>query len=147
MKMIVATVIALSALISSQAFASGIPRWQQTYYADQWGNVIHGDPNTLVRRINAGWDVKIVYRRNGVSKSFVCETVLVKGHQVACVHTSEVSLTHDEFGNYRFQPDVYHYYIVVNSTGAQWVSRWLVGEHTKRSESRYSIAVKWFTRR
>lgn len=147
MKIITTTLMATAILLSSQAFAGGPPRWKETYYADQWGNTIHGSLHTLIKRIESGWDVKVVYRHNNLTKSFVCESVLVKGSLVACSNTSEISLTVDESSNYQFQSDAYHYYQIINSSGIAWASRWMVGEHRKRGDSKTQVAVKWFARR
>lgn len=125
--------------------------WSLMYANDSNGTKIMGNISDLARAIRSGADVKVSMNYYGMDNYFPCEYVWVKGKgsetYVACQLSSHISVKNLAQGDFGFQDDTYHVYMLVDTKGRYDASRWLVGEHTSLEHTQEKSQMKWFIRR
>lgn len=94
-------------------------RWDILFENDEEGNQIKGKLEKLIEAANQNYPIKIkIYLPNNVTKIIEAETINVDNRTVHAMNTKEISLAKDNNGNYFYQKEAYHYYVIASSNGS-----------------------------
>ena len=128
-------------LFSNAAFG-----WTKIYANDSNGNSTFGSLSALTNAVSQGADVKVSMNNvNGVGSYSKCDYVYVnQDTTVACQSMGNISLAADAT-YFSFQPNAYHYYLMVNTKGQEVDSRWYIAYPSgSAGNSQENVSVVWF---
>ncbi len=95
-----------------------LPSWNLLFEHDEYGNPINGNVEGLIDAVSKGYPIKIrIHQPNNNIQVMEAQWLFVENKVVFASNIDQISLTKNETGNYVYQEDSYHYYVVVGSNG------------------------------
>jgi hypothetical protein len=121
-------------------------QWQHVYTSGFGGEPRYGSLQTLLAAVQAGKDVKVeVDQGSGYLIYLPAESVWTRGSHVYAMNTSVIGVV-TQPDSYRFNPDAYHWYILVSTKGKLDLIRFAVGSGESRGHDESRAKVRWFVR-
>ncbi len=121
-----------------------IPETELLYEHDENGNQISGTIERLIEAAGKAYPIKVkIYQAKNHFDMMDAQWVFVEKNLVHASNTDQISLSRDSSGNYVFQEDAYHYYVVVNSEGHHHASRLYI-DGRKRNTTDSKRRMAWF---
>ncbi|KAL5008902.1 hypothetical protein ScPMuIL_014483 [Solemya velum] len=140
-------------LLSLQLIASSLSqdqpyvcnrRWNKVLEHDTAGIVTEGSKVDLTSALSRGAQLRFHVRQWGGNNGYTAD---IHNAQIVDGNVCAQSLLHISKSSWEgFQPDAYWWFVLICTTGHVHMSRWMVGDHTLRSETKSTVAVTWFTR-
>jgi hypothetical protein len=143
---IVAALIAAKRQVSKDInkLSDSMPSWKLLYEHDENGIQISGTVEGLVEATGKAYPIKVkIFRAKNHFEMMDAQWVFVENNLVHASNTDQISLQKDSSGNYVFQEDAYHYYVIVNSEGHHHASRLFI-DGRKRNTSDSKRRMAWF---
>jgi hypothetical protein len=110
---------------------------------DEQDNPISGNVESLIEAVNKGYPIKIrIHQPNNSVQVMEAQWLFVENKIVYASNTDQISLMRNESGDYVYQEDSYHYYIVVGSDGHHHAMRVYI-DGRKRNPSNSKRHMAW----
>lgn len=120
-----------------------LPSWNLLFEHDEQGNSISGNVEILAEAISKGYPIKIrIHQSNNSIQVMEAQWLFVENKVIYASNTDQVSLTRNETGDYVYQEDSYHYYVVVGSNGHHHAMRIYV-DGRKRNPTNSKRHMAW----
>jgi hypothetical protein len=122
--------------------SENLPSWELLFEHDENGNRISGNIERLIEAVGKAYPVKIrIYREKNRFEMMDAQWLLVANNIVHATNIDQISLTKDSAGNYLYQDDAYHYYVIGSSEGNHHATRiFLDGRKRSVTNSRTHMA-------
>lgn len=113
--------------------------WESLYSHDSNGRATKGSLNNLIMAVQSGRRIRFQFPNLAHYTAEADNLSIRKGHVTAQAlkHVSKASLE-------KFQDNAYWYWLMVSTTGTVRATRYNVGEHVFRGNSKDKWAVNWF---
>ncbi|XP_061188254.1 uncharacterized protein LOC133196360 [Saccostrea echinata] len=127
---------------SGQAFCDCNEKWTTILKTGKNGEEIYGKKRNLVDHIMTGSDIRFSLDDGSYVSSI--QSASLSGDENVCVQ----ALFHvSKNGPFNFQSNAYWWFLMVCTTGNTHMSRWSVGAHVDRGQTKTTYAVTWFARK
>uniref|UniRef100_A0A3G9CNH9 Shell matrix protein n=1 Tax=Laqueus rubellus TaxID=93892 RepID=A0A3G9CNH9_LAQRU len=134
-------ILSLLCCLSRSASANCMnSEWQQVFENDKAGKHVSGSLSKLINGINNGARVRVSL---GTYFTEADSVSIVKGNVVCgqlLQHVSKASWQ-------SFQSNAYHWWVMACSNGFYQMTRYNVGDHTHRGDTRTKGSFKWFIKK
>lgn len=120
-----------------------LPSWNLLFEHDEHGTPISGNIEGLIDAVSKGYPIKIrIHLPNNSVQVMEAQWLFIENKVVFASNTDQVSLTRNETGDYVYQEDSYHYYVVVGSNGHHHAMRIYV-DGRKRNPTNSKRHMAW----
>ena len=98
--------------------------WILLYEHDSNGSQIDGNIEYLIEAVGKAYPIKVkVYQSKNRFDMMNAQWIFVEDNLVHATNIEQISITKDQDGRYVYNPDAYHYFVIVNSEGRHHASR------------------------
>jgi hypothetical protein len=119
-----------------------LPSWTSLFEHNEQGTTLSGSIEKLIDAVEKGYPIKV--KINEPNKGiFVMEAewLIIENGVVYASNTNQISLTNNKGGDYIYQKQPYHYYVIVGSNGHHHATRIFInGAVRKPTDSRRHMA-------
>ena len=116
-------------------------QWSTVVKTGENGEEIWGQKNNLVNHLMSGSDIRFALDQETYIAS--TQSATKSGSENICVQ----ALFHISKSGYNdFQSDAYWWFLNVCSSGHVHMSRWSIGAHVSRSETKTTYNITWYAR-
>ncbi len=127
---------------SIKEVSGNLPSWDLLFEHDDKGNPIGGNIERLIEAVDKGYPIKVrIHQTNNSTQIMDAQWVFVENKLVHATNINQISLTKNKSGNYVYQEDSYHYYVIVGSDGHHHATRiYMDGSKREPTDSRRHMA-------
>ena len=127
---------------SIKEVSGSLPSWNLLFEHNEQGNPISGNVESLIEAVSKGYPIKVrIHQSNNSTQVMEAQWLFVENKTVYASNTDQVSLTKNKSGDYVFQDDSYHYYVIVGSDGHHHATRiYIDGRKRNPTDSKRHMA-------
>ncbi|XP_062572878.1 uncharacterized protein LOC134234851 [Saccostrea cucullata] len=125
-----------------QACSDCNEKWTTVLKTGKRGEELYGKKRDLVDHVLSGSDIRFSLDDGSYLSSI--QSVSLSGDENICV---QALFSVSKNGPFNFQSNAYWWFLVVCTTGHTHMSRWSVGAHVDRGQTKTTYAVTWFARK
>ena len=127
---------------SIKKVSGDLPSWNLLFEHDEQGEPITGDVEKLIEAVNKGYPIKVrIHFSNNKIHVMEAQWLFIDNETVFASNTNQISLKKNDSGNYIYQEDSYHYYVIVGSDGHHHATRiYIDGRKRKSTDSKRHMA-------
>lgn len=118
-------------------------QWKAILKTSISGTEMIGSKKDLVDRVVAGDDIRISFGNDNNAYLTTAQTAMLTGNGNVCVQ-SIFDISRSAYDD--FNIDSHWNFLIICTTGQVHISRWSVGEHTKRGNTTLSFDINWYVR-
>jgi hypothetical protein len=128
---------------SIKEVSGALPSWNLLFEHDEQGNPISGNVESLIEAVSKGYPMKVrIHEPNNSIQVMEAQWLFVENKIVYASNIDQISLMRNKSGDYVYQEDSYHYYVIVGSDGHHHATRIFV-DGRKRSTTDSKRHMAW----